>query len=83
MDELEQYRQELDGIDRELVALFARRMDTVGKIGAYKKARGMQIQDRSREQKVLQSRGDMAPQYRTQVEQLYEKIMELARNAEK
>ena len=49
MDELEQYRQELDGIDRELVALFARRMDTVRKIGAYKKARGMQVQDRSRE----------------------------------
>ena len=36
MTELEQYRQEIDRIDGELVQLFLERMAVTGKVGEYK-----------------------------------------------
>ncbi len=53
MTELEQARQEIEAIDREMVQLFERRMQAVGRIGAYKAAHGLPVLDRSREQANL------------------------------
>ena len=78
-DTLAGYRAELDGIDRELVELFARRMDVAGAIGAYKKAHGLPVRDEVREAEVLRSRGDLWPEHRRQVEQLFRLLMEYSR----
>ena len=49
MSDLEQYRQEIDELDEQLVRLFLRRMEVTGKVGEYKLAHGMQVLDRERE----------------------------------
>ena len=37
MGNLEDYRREIDSIDRELIALFEKRMNVAIKVGEYKK----------------------------------------------
>ncbi len=53
MDELEHLRKDIDDIDRELVVLFEKRMETVLKIGEYKGKRNIPILDSSREEEVI------------------------------
>ncbi|MBZ3643983.1 chorismate mutase [Enterococcus faecium] len=50
---LETLRQKIDTIDRELVALLEKRMDTVTKIGQVKKEENQAVYDAKREQQVL------------------------------
>lgn len=53
MNELEEYRAEIDKIDKELVALFEKRMDAVLKVAEYKKKNNMQIFHKDREDIVI------------------------------
>ena len=53
MDELEQLRAQIDGIDAELAALFERRMASVAEIAAYKQAHALPVRDPAREADVL------------------------------
>ena len=43
--ELSDYREKIDSIDKELVKLFAERMDTAAEIARYKKEHGMKVLD--------------------------------------
>ena len=43
--DLNDYRKEIDQIDDELIALFAKRMETAEKIAAYKQANGLRVLD--------------------------------------
>ena len=52
-ESLETLRQNIDTIDRELVALLEKRMDTVTKIGQVKKEGNQAVYDEKREQQVL------------------------------
>lgn len=52
-ESLETLRQRIDTIDRELVALLEKRMDTVTKIGQVKKEGNQAVYDEKREQQVL------------------------------
>ena len=52
-ESLETLRQKIDTIDRELVALLEKRMDTVTKIGQVKKEGNQAVYDEKREQQVL------------------------------
>ena len=60
MDELQELRREIDGIDRELVELFRRRMDVTARVGEYKRERGIPVLDQERERQVLQNKGELA-----------------------
>lgn len=53
MDELNRYREEIDAIDAELAALFARRMACAGSIAEVKRAQKQPILDPKREQAIL------------------------------
>jgi monofunctional chorismate mutase len=53
MDELAKLREEIDEIDRQLVALFESRMNAVVKIGQYKRKNKLPVLNSSREQEVL------------------------------
>ena len=53
MNELEQYRREIDRIDGELVKLFLERMAVTGQVGEYKRANGIPVLDASREKQVI------------------------------
>ncbi|MBE5803620.1 MAG: chorismate mutase [Clostridiales bacterium] len=81
MKELEDIRQELDAVDRRIVALFEQRMALARDVAAYKMAHGMQVLDRSREEAVLASRVDMLRDghWAGSVRALYEEIMRLSR----
>ncbi|MEN2287324.1 chorismate mutase, partial [Enterococcus lactis] len=52
-ESLETLRQKIDTMDRELVALLEKRMDTVTKIGQVKKEGNQAVYDEKREQQVL------------------------------
>lgn len=50
--DLEDYRQEIDRVNREIVDAVSRRMNVVEEIGEYKKQNGMEIKDEGREEVV-------------------------------
>lgn len=51
---LEKQRAEIDAIDREIVALFERRMQVVVDVAQIKKENGIAILDANREKEVIQ-----------------------------
>ena len=81
MRELAELRQELDGLDREIVALFERRMRISREVAQYKLCHGLPVLDQSREAQVIASRtamlsdASLAPS----VHALFEAIMALSR----
>ena len=52
--DLEDYREEIDRVNREVVDAVSRRMNIVEEIGEYKKRNGMEIKDEGREEVVKQ-----------------------------
>lgn len=54
MNELEQARQAIDSIDRQMAALFEQRMAAVGRVAAYKAAHDLPVLDSGREAQVVQ-----------------------------
>ena len=52
-DNLQQLREQLDGIDQSLLDLVAQRQQLVGEIGRYKRQRGRHLRDFEREAQVL------------------------------
>ena len=62
MEDLKQLREQIDAIDKDLLALFARRMEVTQKVGEYKVANSIQVLDAKREQEVLDSKAALAPQ---------------------
>ena len=52
--DLEDYRKEIDRVNREIVDAVSRRMNIVEEVGEYKKENGMDIVDEEREEKVKQ-----------------------------
>lgn len=55
---LEQARKIIDETDREMAALFEKRMDAVRTVAEYKKAHGMLIYDPVRENEVINKNSD-------------------------
>ncbi len=85
MTELEEYRQEIDQIDREMTALFLRRMEYTAKVGAYKQARGLAVLDAQRERQVLEHKANLvdSPEEKAQVTALFEGIMAISRRQQR
>lgn len=84
MDELRGYRAQIDEIDRDIVALFRRRMDVTRQVGAYKAARGIPVLDQAREREVLRDKGELAgEELRTPAITLFQTIMALSRRQQR
>ncbi len=84
MDELKSLRDQIDGVDRQLVSLFAQRMDLTRQVGEYKVRSGMQVLDAKREQEVLDSKAELAPQaIQSECRTLFETIMALSRRQQR
>ncbi len=54
MSDLEKARQEINEIDKEMAALFERRMMAAEKIAAHKKANGLSVKDEAREKALIE-----------------------------
>ena len=79
--DLNDYRKEIDSIDDQLIALFAKRMETAEKIAAYKKANGLRVLDARREKEKMREILDKTPgDLREYVSSLYSLIFELSRS---
>ena len=50
---LDDYREEIDRIDEQIIELFGRRMEVARRIGEYKKENGLNILDSAREEEKL------------------------------
>ena len=81
MKTLEECRSGIDAVDQEIVRLFETRMQLCREVAQYKIQNGMQVLDRSREEKVLESRAAMLsdPYWAQSVRSLFESIMALSR----
>lgn len=84
MDELQQYREEIDHIDRQMVELFRQRMAVTARVGQYKLERGIPVLDAARERQVLQDKarlvdGDLRPGVTT----LFETLMSISRRQQR
>ena len=53
MSELQNIRETINKIDKEMAALFERRMDAARAVAAYKKEKGLPIEDASREAEII------------------------------
>ncbi|MBR4693164.1 MAG: chorismate mutase [Oscillospiraceae bacterium] len=75
------YRARIDEIDRELTALFARRMAVAAEIAAHKKEKGLPVQDLRREREKLLAVAEASPEaIREYTPRLYSLILELSRS---
>ena len=78
--ELSDYRVQIDRIDRQLVELFAQRMETAAGIAAYKKEHGLPVLDPIRERQKLQNVVELAPEnMKDYTASLYTLLFELSR----
>ncbi|MBR6825186.1 MAG: chorismate mutase [Oscillospiraceae bacterium] len=79
--ELRAYRDQMDEIDRELLALFQKRMELSAQIGAYKKAHNLPIYQPQRETEKLRALTENAPQeLKEYVDPLYAMLFRLSRS---
>ncbi|MGI6071788.1 MAG: chorismate mutase [Lachnospiraceae bacterium] len=53
MENMEEYRQEINEIDEQMAALFERRMNVSRKVAAYKKEKALPIKDSVRENRII------------------------------
>lgn len=84
MDGLKPLRDQIDGIDKELLALFVRRMDVTRQVGEYKVEHGIQVLDPDREREVLDGKAALAPQeLQSEARTLFETIMALSRRQQR
>ncbi len=75
------YRNEIDGIDRQIVKLFADRMDVCARISQYKKENGLPVLDQKREREKLHDVAAQSPeQIRDYAMLLYSLVLELSRS---
>ena len=79
--DLTELRQEIDGIDQELVRLFCRRMEVSGEIADYKQQNHMPIFVPSREREKLKEVAELAgPDMANYTRVLYSMLFELSRS---
>lgn len=78
--DLQECRREIDGIDDQLISLFARRMELAGQVAAVKAKSGKAILDPQREREKLLDITEKCPeQFRDYAAALYPLIFELSR----
>lgn len=78
---LDELRNEIDGVDKEIVSLFIKRMNCASKIAEYKKENGLPILDASRERALLNKISDMSgEEFEEYTRTLYSTIFDLSRS---
>lgn len=79
--ELSELRDTLDEIDRQIVALYEKRMDVCGQVAAYKIETGKRVFDKEREQQKLKAVSGLVHNefHARGIRELYEQIMAISR----
>ena len=84
MRTLEEVRADIDRVDREIVALYERRMALTDEVGRIKLERGIPVLDAGREEQVLLSRAALLadPARGEGLKRLYRLLMTLSRESQ-
>lgn len=79
---LDELRKEIDAIDREFVALFEKRMDTVAKIAYYKLENQMEVFDKGREDLLLKKVDAFLknPEHSADLNLFFKNVMDISKN---
>ena len=78
--DIQELRQQIDAIDRELTALYCRRMETSRAIGKYKRENGLPVRDTERERKLLNKVAELAGEENEQgIRALYQMLLDHSR----
>lgn len=78
--DLQEYRNKIDGIDRQLVELFIERMKTSADIADYKSANYLPVLDKGRERELLLKIAELCgDEYENYGVRLYQQILELSK----
>ncbi len=73
-------RKEIDSIDRELTALFEKRMKLSAKIAGYKRENGLPVLDSSREREIVERlTADADPEMKGYIGELYLTVFRLSK----
>lgn len=82
--DLSEWRARIDAVDQQLVDLLNQRMLYVLEIGRLKREHGRPVQDRQREQAIIErlSAYNQGPLSTQAIEDLFNRIMQEARNLE-
>jgi chorismate mutase len=84
--DLEELREEIEGIDREIVESIARRTYVAESIAEVKEERGMEIQDPEREERVLDRVGERAEALEVDpedVREVFELLMDMSKKEQR
>lgn len=81
MADLKELREQIDGIDRQMVALFEERMKLCGQVAEFKIRTGKKVFDREREAAKIQSVKELADNDFNShgIEELFQQIMAMSR----
>ena len=81
---MDDYRNQINDIDNEIVKLYIERMEVVKQIGNYKKENNLPIKDSFREKELLEKITEMAGEdYENDIRSLYSLIFELSRSIQR
>lgn len=80
--DLQEIRKQLDGIDREIVSLFEKRMSLSGQVAEYKIETGKQVYDKEREQQKIEAVTGMVEDefHKQAVRELFTQMMTISRH---
>ena len=79
--ELNELRNQIDEIDRELVSLFIRRMSCSSEVAEYKRRNALPVLDKEREIKLLEKIAELSgKEFEEYTAELYKTILSLSRD---
>lgn len=85
MESLNELRTQIDDIDAQLTALFERRMAVTQKVGELKKAKGLPVLDRSREETVIAGKESLLKNkyLKTEIKDFFGSILAISRRQQR
>lgn len=82
--DLNELRNKIDGIDKELVKLFKERMETAAEVGRFKQENGVPVFNRQREREIINNVTASVPdELQSYTKTLYQTLFELSRSYQK
>ncbi|MBO4289855.1 MAG: chorismate mutase, partial [Lachnospiraceae bacterium] len=80
--DLSEAREHIRAVDEEMAELFVRRMEAVKGVAAYKQERGLPVEDKEQEARVIEGRGKLIgdPQLRSYYVQFLQSTMDISKS---
>lgn len=83
--DLKEIRDDIDKIDKQIIELFLKRMDTVLKVAEYKKENDIEVLNRKREEEIIERNLNSTErkEYINEVEKFLKSLMEISRQTQR